>query len=263
MANSSDLQRSFLLRVTGRPSGQLTIIGVSVQQREERALANVTSRTPAAPGREQFSGEEQEAYDRSVKRLLTFYLGDPADYKPNGYYGALLNSPLLSDAISELALLCRSAGNRPDSHSHADREWVDQVLSKEWGYYGVLGIHTADAVGVGVRLEAIEALWEEREEDLSDDEQLLTRYVRQVASGTVDDPTWESMTERLGDRGLIEYTMFICHLQRVLRLFQAFGIPSPKLDEIKRMNRELREGTRTIPDYATAQRSGATQRSES
>jgi hypothetical protein len=212
---------------------------------------------PAAPGRDEFTDpEELEAFDRAYDRLLTFYLGDPADFKPGGYYGALLNSPLLADAISQLALLARSAGNREGSHSHADREWVDQVLSKDWGYYGVLGMHTADALGVGVRLEAIEALWEDREDDLNDDEKLLTAYIRQVATGTVDDETWGRMEERLGRRGLIEYTMFVCHLQRVLRLFQAFGVPSPAREQILEMNREFREGKREIPAYETAQRAG-------
>jgi hypothetical protein len=220
-------------------------------------LANAQTRLPAPPERSEFSDpEELEAFDRTVERLKMFYLGDPETFKPGGYYGALLNSPLLSDAISELALLARSAGNRPNTHSHADREWVDQVLSKMWGYYGVLGMHTADALGVGVRLEAIEALWEEREDDLSDDEKLLTAYIRQVATGTTDNETFALMLDRLGKRGLVEYTMFICHLQRVLRLFQTFGIPSPTLEQIHQMNREFRDGTREVPAYDTAQRAG-------
>jgi hypothetical protein len=220
-------------------------------------VAATESRIPSAPPREAFTEpDELEAYDRTIERLLAFYLGDPADYKPGGYYGALLNSPLLADAISELALLCRSAGNREGSHSHADREWIDQVLSKDWGYYGVLGMHTADALGVGVRLEAIEALWDDREEDLNEDEQLLTRYIRQVHTGTVDDATFAQMEERLGRRGLVEYTMFICHLQRVLRLFQAFGVPSPTREQLREMIAEFRAGTREIPDYETAQRAG-------
>lgn len=215
-----------------------------------------SQRLPPAPGRDEFDGIELEAYDRSIERLLTFYLGDRESYKPGGYYGALLNSPLLADAISELALHARSAGNREGTYSHAYREWVDQVLSKHWGYYGVLGMHTADALGVGVRLEAIEALWDDREDDLSEDEQLLTRYVRQVADGTVDDGTFNAMLERLGRRGVVEYTLFICHLQRVLRLFQAFGITSPTRSQIDEMNREFRDGTRPIPAYETAQRAG-------
>jgi hypothetical protein len=219
-------------------------------------LADTSSRLPVSPERHAFAGAELEAFDRTFDRLVAFYLGDPKDYKPTGYYGALLHSPIVAEAISELALLARSAGNRAGSHSHADREWVDQVLSKLWGYYGVLGIHTADALAVGVRLEAIEALWEEREADLTEDEQLLTRYIRRVATGTVDDETWSAMDDRLGQRGLVEYTMFICHLQRVLRLFQAFGVPSPTLAELQELHREFRAGTRAIPAYETAQRAG-------
>jgi hypothetical protein len=220
-------------------------------------MGSTQTRLPAPPARETFEGEELEAYDRTVRRLLTFYQGDPADFEPTGYYGALLNSPLLADANSDLALLARSAGNREGTHSHADREWVDQVLSKQCGYHGVLGMHTADALGVGVRLEAIEALWDEHEEDLTDDERLLAAYVRQVVTGTVDDDTWNAMDARLGRRGLVEYTLFICHLQRVLNLFQAFGIPSPTLEQVREMNREFRDGTRATPDYETAQRANA------
>ena len=131
------------------------------------------------------------------------------------------------------------------------------MLSHKWGYYGVLPIHTPDAIGVGVRPEAIQALWEGREEDLTDREQLLTKYIRAVIDGTVDDETWNALQADIGTRGLIELSMFICHLGRVLRTFQAFGIPEPTLEEVRTMNREFADGTRKAPDYAEAQRVGA------
>jgi hypothetical protein len=120
--------------------------------------------------------------------------------------------------------LLRGAGYHEGSYSHADREWVDQVLSYHWSYFGVLRVHTPDAVAVGVRLEAIEALHEGREQDLTDDERLLAHYIRQVADGAVTDETESQILDRLGPRGLGAYILFICHLLRVLRSFQTWKI---------------------------------------
>src|SRR6202034_2210095 len=107
------------------------------------------------------------------------------------------------------AYALRSVGNREGSYSHPDREWVDQVLSNELDCFKFIGGHTRDAIAVGVRPEAIQALWQGREEDLTDRERLFERYIRQVLTGTVDDDTWNAMREDLGDRGLLDFTLFI------------------------------------------------------
>ena len=61
-----------------------------------------------------------------------------------------------------------------------------------------MGLHVPDAVAAGVRLEAIEAIRYGHEEDLTEDEQLLARYIRQLVSGTVDDETFAAMSARMG-----------------------------------------------------------------
>jgi hypothetical protein len=107
----------------------------------------------------------------------------------------------------------------------------------------VFPLHIDDAISVGVRLEAIEAVRSGHEENLTEDEALLTRYIRQVLSGTVDDATWEKMFDRLGQKGIVEYTTFILLFNLILRSFQAFGVTAPSDEEIARHIQELKDGT--------------------
>jgi hypothetical protein len=64
----------------------------------------------------------------------------------------------------------------------------------------------------------------------------------------VTDELYEKMEARLGERGAVEYTIFIAFLQMTIRLFQAFGVPAPTDAEIDEMLRGFREGTLEIPD---------------
>jgi hypothetical protein len=164
------------------------------------------------------------------------------------YHAALLNSPPLGAGLNAIGRLVRTAGERDDTFSHADRELVDQVLSADWRTNVVLGIHIPDAVAVGVRIEAIEALRDGREEELTDDERLLATYIRQVVTGTVQDETFAAIEQRLGTRGAVEYTVFVAFLMCTIRLFQAFGVPAPSDEEVAEMIRGFRDGTREVPD---------------
>ena len=82
-------------------------------------------------------------------------------------WGRCLNSPLFMDLISELGVVARTRGEHPDSYSHAEREWADMVLSEELQAWGVYYAHIWDAVAVGVRPQAIQALRQGRDEDLT------------------------------------------------------------------------------------------------
>jgi hypothetical protein len=205
---------------------------------------------PTPPQRGQFSSSQDlEAFDYVVHTRSRQYNMPAEGYTVEGYYGALLNSPAYAAAQLQAAIAFRGAGNSTNTYSHADREWVDQVLSHDMGYYGVLTTHTPDAVAVGVRLEAIAALWEGREEDLTDDEKLLTRFIRAYGNGTIDDETWAAMNTRLGARGVVEYVLFIGHLTIVLRLHQALGVlgaPTTR-EEVDELIRGLRDGSIPVP----------------
>jgi alkylhydroperoxidase family enzyme len=217
------------------------------------------TRTPPPPQRTDFEDEhELEAYDEVVATRAHQFNASPADFTVTGYYGSLLNSPPYARAQLRAAYAFRSVGNGAGSYSHSDREWVDQVISHELRCYKFLALHTRDAVALGVRLEALEALWEGREQDFTDDERLLTQYIRQVANGTVDDATWNAMLARLGLRGLVEYTAFIGHLIVVLRMHQALGVPGAleSQESVLELIRAIRAGTVDVPDPVDAVRVG-------
>jgi hypothetical protein len=165
------------------------------------------------------------------------------------YYGALLNSPRFAVLISELALQPRRAASQPGSFSNADCEFAHHVLAYTWDFYGLLGVHTPDALRLGVRLEAIKALGEDRLDDLNDDERLLANYVRQVAAGTVTDESWWAIRSRFGSNvGAVEYTIFVALVSLTIRLFQAFDITGPSRDEIARWLDAYANGEVDLPD---------------
>jgi hypothetical protein len=199
-------------------------------------------RPPIPPSREEVPEHEREAYDMVMQRSAGKFGSLPP------YHAALLASPPFGAALNQLGRLARTAGERPDTYSHADREFVDQVLSADWGTNVVQRLHVPDALAVGVRPEAIEALRSRHEERLTEDERLLAGYIRAVVNGTVTDAAYEAIERRLGSRGAVEYTIFIGFLSMTIRLFQAFGMPDPDDDEIAELLSELRSGARELPD---------------
>jgi hypothetical protein len=207
-------------------------------------------RPPAQPRKDQFVDQaDLEAYEALVGR----YRKDPSvpwDQVPiSPYFGALLNSPQFAAGLGRLGTLVRTAGDREGTYSHLDREFVDQVLAPYLGTNVVMKTHVPDALAVGMRPEAIEALRAGRDEDLTEDEQLLATYIRQVVDGAVTDDVWNAMEARLGTRGLVEYSIFIALLQLIMRLYQAFGLPDPPNEEIDQLLEEFRAGKRELPDY--------------
>jgi hypothetical protein len=200
-------------------------------------------RPPALPERASIPPEELADYDMVVGRNSEKFGGTVPPY-----HAALLNSPPFAAGLNALGRLARIAGERPGTYSHADRELVDQVLSALWQTNVVQAIHIPDALAVGVRLEAIQALRAGRDEDLTEDERLLATFIRQVVTGAVDDETYEAIEGRLGKRGAVEYTIFVAFLQMTIRLFQAFGMPALSEEEIETMLQEFREGSRALPD---------------
>ncbi len=213
------------------------------------------SRPPEQPRRADVPADQIEAYDAVVSRMrrMAGMADAPADedFKVGTYFGALLNSPSMCQIVAQMGTFVRTAGNREGTYSHADREFVDQVLSADWRTNVVQGVHVADALGVGVRLEAIEALRYHHEEDLNDDETLLAKWIRQVVNGQVDDETFAAMEQRLGTRGLVEYTGFVLWLQWTMRMMQALGTENPSDEEIDRIIDELRSGSDRGQDFAT------------
>lgn len=213
-----------------------------------------TSRPPAKPRREEIDELELEDYDYVVARFETGYSEATHPRATTRLeYEALLNSPSIAAAFTRLGMAILRSGGVAGSWSHADHEFIDISLSYELGYYGMLAYHTPHAIAAGVRIEAIEALHDGREELLTDDERQQLMFIRDVISGTLSPESWKEMAARLGStRGVVEYVFFILYLQVHVRLHQALEIPGISREEQAALLRDLRAGAFPVPVAGTA-----------
>jgi alkylhydroperoxidase family enzyme len=182
-----------------------------------------------------------------VERQRRLWAG--AHHNKDPYLGALLKTPPLAATIATLGQRMRS-GQLRGTYSDADREFVDVVMSVDFGYNAILALHIPDALAVGVRIEAVDALRAGRDDLLDDRERALAAYIRQVVSGTVTDGSYADMIARLGERGALEYTVFIAFLVMTMRLWQALGVPEPTDEEVDELLRGFRSGEHPMADPA-------------
>src|ERR1700712_517964 len=116
------------------------------------------------PPRSQFEDpEDVEGYEAVIQRRMAIGMGSDADSELGApdmgeYFGALLNSPRMTAIAARMGNFVRTAGERPDTYKHWERELVDQVLSADWKTNVVQALHIPDGVAAGVRLEAVEAI---------------------------------------------------------------------------------------------------------
>jgi hypothetical protein len=186
------------------------------------------SRNKKQPPRESITPEEVDAYDRVIARQKSYSYGTDAAYtarndefSAGAYFGALLQSPLIADHISELGVVYRTRGQFPGSYAHADREWIDMVLAHELGVY--MWGHVLDGIAVGVDPDDVIALHESRYDDISPDRRQLAAYIRAFNDLTVTDEQYDALEARFGERGAVEYTAFIAHLSLTLRLLKVYS----------------------------------------
>jgi hypothetical protein len=176
-------------------------------------------RCPPAPRLEEVAPGDRDAYQQVVRNRA---LGGSAG-ADSRYYAALLNSPPLAMLLSEGGRFFTTSDLR-GTYTHAEREWVDQVVFHELRDNRIVGRHMLGAVANGVRPEAIKALRAGRDEELTRDEVQLAVYIRSVVHGAVTDKLFRGIVDRFGLRGAIEYTSFVCWLLMVLRNHQAFDV---------------------------------------
>jgi len=198
----------------------------------------MTSRPPSAPPRSEIRPEELEAYDQVIER------GGSQIYEP------LLNSPEIGRHMSMLSKNFRSSETR-GGMSNKDREWLAMLIFHDFDLtnHG-FEEHLKDALMHGIRPEALKAIWEEQEEQLTGDERLLTDYIRQVCSSTVTDETYAAIEERMGKRATIEFTVFVGHMLTMLRTIDALRSATGRKvrkDKAIRMIEDYIEGRRQIP----------------
>ena len=216
--------------------------------------------TPPMPARDEVREDELAAYDRVVNQqkaydytafVQTFMHPEVRDSFPGDrlqpYFGAMLNSALISAGMSNLGVVYRSRGAFEDGMTHADREWVDMVLCDELECFWVLYVHAPDAIAVGVRPEAIVALVEGRLDDLTSDEREKELFIRAVINGTMQEGQYKSLESKLGVRATVELTCFTGHLIKTMRLMQAFGIPDTTREHLSEWVKALAAGEVDLP----------------
>ena len=95
------------------------------------------ARVPQPPRSTFDDPEDLEGYDAVVKRRSGMgMVGEESEelgsVDVGDYFGALLNSPRMCAIAARMGTFVRTAGERPGTYSHADREFVDQILSKDY-----------------------------------------------------------------------------------------------------------------------------------
>lgn len=195
-----------------------------------------------APGDVQ--SDERGDYDRVMERTSRVHgLDGPAA----DYFGALLNAPPLAAVLTDLGTQVRR-GMLRGTYTDAERELMDIALAVELGSNAILPIHIPDALAVGVRPEAIEALLERDDARLTEDELALVRYAREFVGGTVTDASYAALTDRFGDRGAVEFTVLVGFLLVTIRLWQALGVPEPSAEGIAALLEAVKSGAIPLPD---------------
>jgi hypothetical protein len=163
------------------------------------------------------------------------------------YFGALLNTPPLAAAVTELGTQVRR-GQLRGTYTDAERELMDLALAVLLKSNAILPIHIPDALAVGVRPTAVEALLHGREAELDSSEQELVAYAGQFVTGEVTDEAYAALEERFGKRGAIEFNVVLGFLLMTIRLWQALGVPEPTDAEVAELFRQAISGAVSLPD---------------
>lgn len=200
---------------------------------------------PRQPRRDEIPLEDLPAYAEVLLRAKPRQDVDPETN--GGIYGSFLLAPRMAAGFSSVGSAMRTNSNRDDGYTHAEREWVDQVLSARMKTNVLQGMHLPDAIAVGIRPEAIAALRAGRDEELTDEERQLTEFIDCVLEGRMTAEVWNPLEERMGERGVLEYAMAVVYIWSGSRLYQVAGKPDPSDGELDAMLGEYLQGA-TAPD---------------
>jgi hypothetical protein len=199
---------------------------------------------PLPPNRDELHGEELSYYDEVAERQRRLW-----GMEPQGYFGAMLNSPRLAAAVSELGRRVRTSakeGVTPD----ARRETADMVLCVELDNDAVFTVHLPDAVAVGVRPQMIAGLVSGDESEFTAEERLLVDHVRAVLNGTVTAESFNALAAQITVRGAVEFTLITTFLISTMRAMAALGtatVPGSPVDRAALVQPYL-DGTAALPD---------------
>ncbi len=199
--------------------------------------------------------EYREDYERALQQIARYApesdpVGD-ARARVDGkgysvvYWEGFTHAPDLFCALWAVGRAIQKHQGAPGGYRLVDHEMIDMVLGFDSGYLAFHGGHTANAISAGVRIEALEAMADGREEDLTDDERHQVEFIRAVRDLKMTDDIWNRMVERLGSvRAAIEFAYFVCYLRFHQQMMWVLGMPSLSLDDWRRLLQEYKDGSR-------------------
>lgn len=211
-------------------------------------------RMPRFPDRAEIDESELADYDLLVAHIASGFslFKDAPEYVAGVEFGvhhfqSLGVSPPLGAGMSRMGPALMRRQGRPGTFSAADHEMIDLVLAFDSGYWALIAGHVPKAMGAGIRIEAIEALRDGREEALTSDERQQVEFIRAVRDGHMTDEIWDRMAERLGTaRGVVELTHFVCNLLFHHRYMWACGVPEMEREALDEMLAAFKDGRRSI-----------------
>lgn len=188
-----------------------------------------------------FQGASQSMFETPKTASET----DPApEWAAAGAFGILLHAPMQSLGLWQLG---RAPWARLETGKRAwgayEHEWVDEVLAIDSGNFSLTDLHLPLAISAGIRPEAVAAVLHDELDKLTEDERHFVTFIRQTASGKMDDSEYAWMKDRLGsDYAVIDYIMLILILVIHTRLQSIFEYPGPSREDYEAHIERLARG---------------------
>jgi 4-carboxymuconolactone decarboxylase len=176
------------------------------------------------------SETQRKVYDRTIATMVPWadaahFQSRTADGKLIGPFNAVLYAPEMGSCFGDL----QAAEAKYTPLSERVRQVVILSVGAVWKADYELYAHSAVAHKAGLSEAAIRSLASGGlPEDLSDEERLAQRFVRQLtAERRVEEPLYRAAEAAFGREGLVAMTFLAGCYQVVCSLLNVFEIPAP------------------------------------
>jgi hypothetical protein len=207
------------------------------------------------PKRDLIAWEDRGDYEEVLARIKDLGNGkDLVDGEPAGVavFKALAASPRDGACLSRYEVALRSREGKPNTFRAYEHELTAAVYDLDSGYYGFLALRTPFAIAAGVRVEALEALRDHKDDKLTTEEAEHVKFIRAVRDGKMTDAIWNSMKTRMGsERGAVEYTYLVLVRNALHQFSWAVGAPEMSRKDFDKMLADFKSGTRKPPPLSS------------